>query len=60
MEAPNSMSKDLWRLSFGGALAPSICLWQLNCFDKPIHISIYCTVGPLLIALCVIKPKVAR
>jgi MFS family permease len=45
---------------FGGALAPTICLWLLNRFDNPIYISIYCTVGLLVIALCVIKAKVAR
>ena len=45
---------------FGGALAPAICLWLLNRFDNPLYISIYCTAGLLLIALCVIKAKVVR
>lgn len=45
---------------FGGALAPAICLWLLNRYDNPVYISIYCTVGLLLIALCVIKAKVVQ
>ncbi len=40
---------------FGGALAPSICVWLLDRFHNPVYISIYCAVGLLLIALCVTK-----
>ncbi|MDQ6780023.1 MAG: MHS family MFS transporter [Candidatus Eremiobacteraeota bacterium] len=42
---------------FGGALAPSICVWLLNRFNNPMYISIYCTVGLALIALCVVKAR---
>uniref|UniRef100_UPI000D35274F MFS transporter n=1 Tax=unclassified Variovorax TaxID=663243 RepID=UPI000D35274F len=43
---------------FGGALAPGICVWLLHRFDSPLSISVYCTVGLALIALCVSKAKV--
>ncbi|WP_076999673.1 MFS transporter [Variovorax sp. KK3] len=42
---------------FGGALAPSICVWLLDRFDNPFYISFYCTVGLALIALCVSKAR---
>jgi MFS family permease len=42
---------------FGGALAPSICLWLLDRFNNPFYISAYCTVGLAVIALCVAKAK---
>lgn len=45
---------------FGGALAPSICVWLLDRFDSPLPISIYCTLGLLLIGVCVAKAKVQR
>jgi MFS family permease len=45
---------------FGGALAPSICVWLLKSFDSPMSISVYCSVGLALIALCVAKARVQR
>ena len=42
---------------FGGALAPSICIWLLERFNNPLYISFYCTIGLALIALCVSKAK---
>lgn len=45
---------------FGGALAPSVCVWLLDRFNNPFYISVYCTVGLALIALCVIKAKVQK
>jgi MFS family permease len=45
---------------FGGALAPIVCLWLLERFDNPIYISVYSTVGLLLIALCVTKARPQR
>lgn len=42
---------------FGGALAPTVCVWLLDRFNNPIYISAYCTVGLALIALCVAKAR---
>lgn len=42
---------------FGGALAPSICIWLLERFNNPLYISFYCTIGLALIALCVSKAR---
>jgi len=42
---------------FGGALAPSICVWLLDRFHNPLYISFYCTIGLALIALCVSKAR---
>jgi hypothetical protein len=45
---------------FGGALAPTVCVWLLNRFNDPIYISAYCAVGLLLIALCVCRARTPR
>ena len=42
---------------FGGALAPSICIWLLDRFDNPLYISFYCAIGLATIALCVSKAR---
>jgi MFS family permease len=42
---------------FGGALAPTISLWLLHRFDDPLYISMYCTLGMLIIGACVLKAR---
>lgn len=39
---------------FGGALAPSICLWLLSTFHSSLPVSLYATVGLAVIALCAV------